>query len=238
MHSEAPPVSAGSIVIDAGGIILAADAVFEQAMRSDAPLVGTDAVALTAPADRDRCVALVAQICRDGMPVTTIKRMIRGDGTHIWLRNRLTVAADAPDVRIAVELVECAPPPGWIEPRHLLGVARLVLASRRARETSFGAQLFHDPAWDMLLVAYICEAEGTVATIARTHARTEIPLATASRWIRALSAKGLLEYEGGGNHQLVTTPFRLTSSAHGKFEEYLSDIYRNRAAASQLALRS
>jgi hypothetical protein len=226
----------GRIVIDATGLVVAADPAFRTLMRTLEDQVGINALDITAPSDRDRCTILVGKVIADGQPCSTVKRMIRADGTHVWVHNTLT-ATDTADARlIEIEVAESCPPAGWVEPDKLLDVARLVFESRRGRDASFGSALFADPAWDLLLAAYICEAEGSVSTIARVHGRTAMPLVGASRWMRALRAEGLLEYEDGGNTALVTTPFRLTSAAHQKFEAYLSELYLISDTADRVSL--
>ena len=226
----------GRIVFDETGTIVEADEDFAVMMRNRRSMIGVNALAITAPADRDRCVGLLAKICADGEPIVTTKRMMRHDGSHLWVRNTLVSIGGAGDCRIEASLVASLPPPGWVVPARLLEVARLVFASRRGQAASFGTALFGDHAWDLLLCAYICEAEGSVVTIARAHAWAGIPLSTGSRWIRALSAEGLLEYEDSGNHELVTTPFRLTSAAHAKFETYLSELCENAAGGAEVTL--
>ncbi len=226
----------GRIVIDSTGIVVAADPTFTAMMRAAHDQIGVNAIALTAPSDRDRCTILVEKIVADGQPVSTVKRMIRADGSHVWVRNTLTATGSAAERLIAIDVEESLPPPGWVEPDKLLAVARLVFQSRRGRAATFGTDLFSDHAWDLLLAAYICEAEGAVMTISRMHARAGIPLVAGSRWIRALKAEGLLEYEDGGNMALVTTPFRLTSAAHQKFETYLSELSIASEQADRISL--
>lgn len=228
--------NAGRIVIDATGAILEADDAFSATMRETKSMVGANAISITALGDRDRCTKLVAQIVADGLPIATFKRLIRADGSNIWVRNQLRSIGTPDEPRIEIKLEASLPPKGWVAPDRLLLVARLVFESRRERVRSFGSDLFTDHAWDLLLSAYICEAEGTLITIAQLHARAGISLATGSRWIRALAAEGLLEYENGGNHALITTPFRLTAAAHHKFEVYLSDLHEKGANGRQVAL--
>ena len=226
----------GRIVIDASGMVVAADPGFNAMMRTAEDQVGINALDITAPGDRDRCTILVGKVIADGLPCSTVKRMIRADGTQLWVRNTLTAAGRAGERLIEIDIEESCPPVGWVEPDKLLHIARLVFESRRGRAATFGTNLFADPAWDLLLAAYICEAEGAVMTISRMHARAGIPLVAGSRWIRALKAEGLLEYEDGGNMALVTTPFRLTSAAHQKFETYLSELSIASEQADRISL--
>jgi hypothetical protein len=226
----------GRIVIDATGTVVAADRAFRTMMRASDDQVGLNALDITAPGDRDRCAILVSKVLADGQSCSTMKRLIRADGSHMWVRNTLTPTGSAAARVIEIEVEESCPPAGWVEPDQLLRIARLVFESRRGRTAAFGTMLFADPAWDLLLSAYICEAEGALITIARVHARTGMPLVAASRWIRALRAEGLLEYEDGGNTALVTTPFRLTSTAHQKFEIYLSELHLGSEAADPVSV--
>jgi len=221
-------------VIDAAGTILEADELFSATLRQKASMVGTNALQITAPGDRDRCARLIAQIIADHQPIKTRKRLIRADGSNLWVQNSLTFIGTPDDPRIAIQVEDSQPPSGWVPPDELLRVARLVFESRRERARTFGSELFTDHAWDLLLSAYISEAEGSVVSIARLHAWAGISLTTGSRWIRALAGEGLLEYEDGGSSALVTTPFRLTSSALHKFESYLSLLYERGANGQEV----
>lgn len=228
--------NAGRIVIDASGTILEADETFAATMRETKSMIGVNALEITALGDRARCAVLVAKIVADGEPIVTEKRLARADGSNVWVRNQLRSIGTPDEPRIEIHLEQSLMPEDWVSPHKLLLVARLVFDSRRQREQTFGTDLFTDRAWDLLLAAYICEAEGSLITIAKAHAWAGISLATGSRWIRALAAEGLLEYEDGGSSALVTTSFRLTASAHHKFEVYLSDLYEKGANGHEIAL--
>nr|WP_295668633.1 PAS domain-containing protein [Sphingomonas sp.] len=228
--------TAGRIVIDAAGIILESDEIFSAMMHESGSLIGVNALEITAIGDRDRCGKIVAQIIADGRAVGTEKRLTRADGSNFWVRNQLRSIGTVDEPRIEIHLEPSLPLKDGMSPAKLLRVARLAFDGRRSRTRAFGQNLFTDHAWDLLLSAYICEAEGSFITIARAHAWAGISLTTASRWIRALASEGLLEYENGGNSALVTTPFRLTAVAHHKFEIYLSDLYEKGANGREIAL--
>ena len=85
----------GRIVIDANGMVVAADPGFNAMMRTAEDQVGINALDITAPGDRDRCTILVGKVIADGQPCSTVKRMIRADGTQLWVRNTLTAAGSA-----------------------------------------------------------------------------------------------------------------------------------------------
>lgn len=74
---------------------------------------------------------------------------------------------------------------------------RQLLEARRARANFFGVHLFSDPAWDMLLMAYVAfldEEKLLVATLCREGA---VPATTTLRWVRALESDGLLAHRDG-----------------------------------------
>ena len=230
------PATIGHLRLDDDGLITQCDGRMSAILRMRRhDLIGCHVLKITAHADRDRCIAIFHQIRRDGLPVMTTKRIIRADRSHAWVRIAVTVPdwPDAGTVAMAVE--ECAAPDGWIEPSVLLALARGIFGARRARTMAFGGEMFGDHAWDLLLAAYITEVEGGVLTTADLHAILGVPLVVASRWMRALSADALVEYEDRGNPSLVTSSIRLTAAAHQKFERFLSDIHRDNGSWSGAA---
>jgi PAS domain S-box-containing protein len=218
----------GRLVVDGSGTILEVDTAFCATMRmAPGGLIGRNALNFTAPADRDRCVAVLARVLGERIPLATVKRMLRADGTHVWVSNSLR-PIEQPGAPIACEILsdEAVPPSDWVEPATLLRVARFILASRRAREKAFSAHFFGDPAWDIMVLAYVSEAEGRTLSTADLHASIGISLGNASRWIRALNAEELIEYEDdGASKALVTAPIRLSSSGHRRLERFLSSLH-------------
>ncbi len=215
-------------MIDDGGVIVGADHKFELMIRLDgARLLGRNLLEFTAPADRERCIFLLDKLIRDGETVSTVKRLVRDDGTHVWICNRLSLAMPENDaLRIAIDVDSAAAPSGWVDPADLLHVARLLFEGLRARAALFPPALFGDHAWDILLVAYVCEAEGGQIATVDLPDMIGISLPNASRWLRALHAEGLLEFETGDSASAPTASFRLSAEAHQKLETYLMERYR------------
>lgn len=81
-----------------------------------------------------------------------------------------------------------APPPGS-------ELAAWLLMARRLREEVLGANLFSDPAWDILLDVYAGEARGVKIQISSLAPMSGIPSSTARRWADRLVRLGLLERE-------------------------------------------
>jgi DNA-binding MarR family transcriptional regulator len=66
-----------------------------------------------------------------------------------------------------------------------------ILKARRLRAKFFDADLFAEPAWDMLLELYTAELDEVRATIGSLSLGAGVPATTALRWIQVLEEKGL-----------------------------------------------
>ncbi|QYE34476.1 MarR family winged helix-turn-helix transcriptional regulator [Polymorphobacter sp. PAMC 29334] len=79
------------------------------------------------------------------------------------------------------------PPP--VDP----GAIRQIVRARRARDRYFPADIFADPAWDMLLDLTAARAEGQPVSVSSLCIAACVPPTTALRWIRTLCDAGLFE---------------------------------------------
>lgn len=70
---------------------------------------------------------------------------------------------------------------------------RAVLRLRRLRDQIVSADLFADPAWDILLDLMAAHLEGVRVSVSSLCIAASVPPTTALRWIRQLTEKGLLE---------------------------------------------
>lgn len=78
---------------------------------------------------------------------------------------------------------------------HLPPEARLaaeILQSRRKRERVFGANLFADPAWDMLLDLFVSRLRHHPVCVSSLCIAARVPPTTALRWIRNMEVHGEL----------------------------------------------
>lgn len=71
-------------------------------------------------------------------------------------------------------------------PRSLVQKAQMLSDQRRLRRRSLPAELFHEPAWDMLLALYIAHDEGRVLNVKSLVACADAPVTTSQRWIEHL----------------------------------------------------
>lgn len=70
---------------------------------------------------------------------------------------------------------------------------RDVIRARRLRDRFFGAGLFEDPAWDMLLDLFAAELERARVSVSSLCIAAAVAPTTALRWIGRMTAAGLLD---------------------------------------------
>jgi hypothetical protein len=75
---------------------------------------------------------------------------------------------------------------------ELAAVAQKYLRMRRKRADLFGADLFADPAWEILLDLFAAGIEGRVVSITSACIASGVPTTTALRWIALLVSRGLV----------------------------------------------
>ena len=70
---------------------------------------------------------------------------------------------------------------------------RQAIRARRARDRFFPAELFGEPAWDMLLDLAVAAAERRDVAVSSLCIAAAVPTTTALRWIRTLCDAGLFD---------------------------------------------
>lgn len=76
-----------------------------------------------------------------------------------------------------------------------LEYARSLFRQRRARDAIFSAELFGEPAWDLLLTLYIARCEGHWLSMPALSRSANLPLADASDLVCTLEASLLIQME-------------------------------------------
>jgi DNA-binding MarR family transcriptional regulator len=74
-------------------------------------------------------------------------------------------------------------------------LARHMYDLRRRRDLRFGADLFSEPAWDLLLYLYIAGNGRGAICVSDACYGAAAPLTTALRWLRQLEETGLIVRE-------------------------------------------
>ena len=70
-------------------------------------------------------------------------------------------------------------------------IVRQVIANRQARARFFDAELFGDPAWDMLLDLTAAHGEGTQVSVTSLCIAAGVPATTALRWLSQMVESGI-----------------------------------------------
>lgn len=68
---------------------------------------------------------------------------------------------------------------------------RTLIRKRRKRSAAFGADLFADPVWDMMLDLLAARLDGRAVRTSSLCIAAGVPTTTALRWIRELTERGL-----------------------------------------------
>ena len=72
-------------------------------------------------------------------------------------------------------------------------LAQRLLAQRVARFDFFPGELFHEPAWDMLLALYVADEDGENMNVKTLVSRANAPVTTSQRWIDHLHKLRLVD---------------------------------------------
>jgi len=216
---------AGHVLIGTQGEMLSVDRGFCALMQTDAAaIVGRLVLDVTAPPDRAECALAIGMLRETLQPFSISKRFIREDGTMLWVTNTVSITSPgaAPQTIVAT-IVPIDDPAQYRSPARLLECAQLLLESRIDRSLAFDHTLFSDPAWAMLLAAYIAEAEGKAVDCASFAVSAGMTLPVSRRWLRLLVERDLIEMEAGtplDGH----TAFCLTADGHARFESHLGGL--------------
>lgn len=74
----------------------------------------------------------------------------------------------------------------------LIRRARQLLADRRARRACFPADLFHEPAWEMLVGLFAAQEDPRPVNVKALATYADAPITTCQRWIDHLCRLGLI----------------------------------------------
>jgi DNA-binding MarR family transcriptional regulator len=100
---------------------------------------------------------------------------------------------------------------------------RKLIADRRERERHFDAELFADPAWDILLDLYAAALAGQIVSASALCAAAAVPSTTARRWIGILDRVGMITCLPDPNDKRRTL-IQLTQDTRNRMQNYLRII--------------
>jgi PAS domain S-box-containing protein len=87
---------------------------------------------------------------------------------------------------------EALPPAAW-DDRRLAALAQAIYDDRSLRAEYFPDIDFAEPGWDMLLDLFVQTVAGRRVSASSAYIASQVPVATALRWLRVLTDAGLVE---------------------------------------------
>lgn len=216
MHSASGPIAHGLI----GRNLDVADVDAAYAMllgRSRDAIIGRPALDFTHPDDREAAALLLRRAWHDGTTLSATQRHLHADGSAIWVNVHVSRLGTG-DVGSLV--VTCRPLPSRAEHASVEAqwqMARLLLQAMDGGKRAFGDVLIGNPATEILLLAYLAEAEARSAEAGELARRMNVSWPLTQRWLLALVDSGFVETElpGPVRHE---TPIRLTPRALAMIE--------------------
>ena len=101
------------------------------------------------------------------------------------------------------------------------GTIERLIRLRRSRASFFSQALFSEPAWEILLVLALAETRYHRLTVSKLCARVDAPATTALRWIKLMTAEGLLVRRDDATDKRRKY-IRLSAGAHARMVDYCS----------------
>lgn len=109
-------------------------------------------------------------------------------------------------------------------------ILRRLIAERQCRAHCFDAELFREPAWDILLDLALAGATGRSLSITAVCIGSGVPATTALRWIGVLTKAGLIERQDDRNDRRRGW-LSLTEAGRDAMQAYLESLSTERLAA-------
>ncbi|MDD1451935.1 hypothetical protein NHF48_014845 [Sphingomonas sp. H160509] len=158
------------------------------------PTVGDCVAAIVVAAEAARIPAGVFDVHRetDGTRLERLNTEVARIAEALARLTRAEIEGDAPVAPIVGDRTNrYGAPPALIEPSA--ADVRRAIRARRLRDQFFGATLFEDPGWDMLLDLYAAELERGRVSVSSLCIAAAVAPTTALRWIARMTDTGLFE---------------------------------------------
>ncbi|HEV2746333.1 MAG TPA: hypothetical protein VGW34_03425 [Allosphingosinicella sp.] len=118
-------------------------------------------------------------------------------------------------------------PPGPAKsPAELGKFARQLYEQRRLRDRCLSQSLFGEPAWDIMLDLFACEAEGKQISVSSSCAAAAVPATTALRYLDTMIRLGLI-VRSKVAHDRRMTHVKLSPATHKQMTELLQRMTAN-----------
>jgi len=118
-------------------------------------------------------------------------------------------------------------PAAAISEQMLVTQARDLLAQRKMRRRFLPAELFHEPAWDMLIALFIAHNDTRPTNVKALVAMADAPVTTSQRWIEHLHKLKLIDrVNDPADRRRIE--ISLSHSGYEAITAYLTAILRQR----------
>lgn len=224
LHDFVHPVRPiAHVLTDLAGTYLAVDDAYCEILgRERGALIGEGAVQFTNPVEQAEHVAVIAQLCDTGIPLTISKSYVRPDGKLMRVQNHASVITDGIGPR---RLVATVMPLADLTPVTALesnfATVTRMLRARRGRALAFGEDRFAGHKWDIALACYKLECTGPRLTIADLCREVGLDPAGGALTVVEMVARGDLEIEHAGRG-LADSAIRSSIALQHELTRYLS----------------
>jgi DNA-binding MarR family transcriptional regulator len=174
--------------------------------------------------DRLTLLRLTEQVGRIAERLEAFGRAEPIAGTRVFRFESPAPAYNGPPGDDPGDRLAHTPRPPLPEPRLL----RRIIRQRQLRARFFDAELFADPAWDILLDLTAARAEHTRVSVTSLCIASGVPPTTALRWISQMTAAGLLERVGDETDRRRAF-IALSDKAAEAMARYFAELGRNAA---------
>lgn len=204
--------------------IVALDSAYRAILSLTDDAIGATIMDFVHPAERDAAAPILQWILDGGDGRYLTQRHLRADGS-LFMAHLYISGIGSGDARQL--MVTCRPLPASREgPSPVEAqwqMARLLLKAIDSGKLAFGESLIGNPATEILLHAYVAEAQAQTIEAGEIAHRVNLPWHLTSRWLLALATAAFVEMERAG--PLVgDTPIRLTPRALAMLETIFSSL--------------
>jgi hypothetical protein len=176
------------------------------------------------PGEREAATTILRWIVDGGDGRYFTQRHLRSDGS-VFMANLYISGIGSGDSRRL--MATCRPLPARQEGPSPVEtqwqMARLLIKAIDSGKMAFGESLIGNPATEILLHAYVAEAEAQAIAAGEVGHRIRLPWHLASRWLLALATSGYIETERAGP-LAADTPIRLTPGALSMLETIFTSL--------------
>lgn len=110
-----------------------------------------------------------------------------------------------------------------VEAEQLIALARNTIRARRNRKRALPAEMFGEPAWDMLLTLYVGSQSGARQTVSNLSMSSGSAATTALRWIDYLEGQAFVTRRASPTDRRITF-IDLTEAGRLAVEKYFANL--------------